>query len=126
MDTTTLGAAIALMKKIPARSIIDDNAGEGDTNKTLSADKLASEFSELKNEIEDKQDAPETAGTAGQVLGLNSNLDPVWLDQTGGGGGTSNYNSLSNKPQIGGVTLQGNKSLSDLGIQSAVEVVRLS
>lgn len=33
----------------------------------------------------------------------------------GGGGGTSNYNSLSNKPQIGGVTLQGNKSLSDLG-----------
>lgn len=44
----------------------------------------------------------------------------------GGGGGSSNYNDLSNKPQIGGVTLQGNKSLSDLGIQSAVEVVRLS
>lgn len=43
----------------------------------------------------------------------------------GGGGGTSNYNSLSNKPQIGGVTLQGNKSLSDLGIQN-VEVVRLA
>jgi len=44
----------------------------------------------------------------------------------GGGGGSSNYNDLSNKPQIGGVTLQGNKSLSDLGIQSAVEVVRLA
>ena len=44
----------------------------------------------------------------------------------GGGGGTSNYNSLSNKPQIGGVTLEGNKALSDLGIQSAVEVVRLA
>ena len=43
----------------------------------------------------------------------------------GGGGGTTNYNSLSNKPQIGGVTLQGDKSLPDLGIQN-VEVVRLA
>lgn len=37
----------------------------------------------------------------------------------GGSGGTSNYNELNNKPQIGGVTLQGNKSLADLGIASA-------
>ena len=34
----------------------------------------------------------------------------------GGGGGTTNYNGLSNKPQINGVTLQGNKALEDLGI----------
>ena len=34
----------------------------------------------------------------------------------GGGGGTSNYNDLSNKPSINGVTLSGNKSSSDLGI----------
>lgn len=34
----------------------------------------------------------------------------------GGGGGTSNYEDLSNKPQIGGVTLSGNKSASDLGL----------
>ena len=34
----------------------------------------------------------------------------------GGGGGTTNYNLLQNKPQIGGVTLQGDKSLADLGI----------
>ena len=36
----------------------------------------------------------------------------------GGGGGTTNYNQLSNKPQIGGTTLQGDKSLADLGIAS--------
>lgn len=36
----------------------------------------------------------------------------------GGGGGTTNYNQLSNKPQIAGTTLQGNKTLSDLGIAS--------
>lgn len=40
----------------------------------------------------------------------------------GGGGGTTNYNSLSNKPQINSVELSGNKSLSDLGIASAQDV----
>ena len=34
------------------------------------------------------------------------------------GGGGGNYNNLSNKPQIGGVTLQGNKSLADFGIKN--------
>ena len=34
-------------------------------------------------------------------------------------GGTSDYTILTNKPQIGGVELTGNKSLSDLGIQPA-------
>lgn len=36
---------------------------------------------------------------------------------TGGSGGTSDYNDLSNKPKINGVELKGNKSLSDLGIK---------
>ena len=34
----------------------------------------------------------------------------------GGGGGTTNYNDLENKPEINGVTLNGDKSLEDLGI----------
>lgn len=34
----------------------------------------------------------------------------------GGSGGTTNYNALVNKPKISGVTLQGDKALSDLGI----------
>lgn len=37
----------------------------------------------------------------------------------GGGGGTTNYNQLSNRPQIEGVTLSGNKSASDLGLAAA-------
>lgn len=36
----------------------------------------------------------------------------------GGGGGTSNYNDLSNKPKINGVTLSGNKTSADLGIDT--------
>ena len=38
------------------------------------------------NAISQKQNAPSSAGTAGQVLGLDSNLNPTWVDQTGGGG----------------------------------------
>ena len=34
----------------------------------------------------------------------------------GGTGGTSNYNDLTNKPQINGTTLTGNKTLDELGI----------
>lgn len=39
-----------------------------------------------------------------------------------GGSGTSNYSELSNKPSIGGVTLEGNKTLDKLGIASKQEV----
>lgn len=35
---------------------------------------------------------------------------------SGGSSGTSDYNSLSNQPQINGVTLSGNKTTSQLGI----------
>jgi hypothetical protein len=45
-------------------------------------------------------------------------LDEIAKNGSGGGGGTTNYNSLSNKPQIAGTELQGNKSLADLGIAS--------
>ena len=36
-----------------------------------------------------------------------------------GGSGTSNYNNLSNKPSINGVTLSGNKTTADLNILTA-------
>lgn len=36
--------------------------------------------------------------------------------KAGGSGGTSDYNNLNNKPSINGVTLSGNKTTSDLGI----------
>ena len=38
-----------------------------------------------------------------------------------GGGGTTNYNALSNKPEINGVPLQGNKTSADLGLGTAAE-----
>ena len=39
----------------------------------------------------------------------------------GGGGGTTNYNALENKPQINSHELSGNKSSSDLGLQDKID-----
>ena len=38
------------------------------------------------------------------------------LSKNGGGGGTTNYEDLTNKPKVNGVTLSGNKTSADLGI----------
>lgn len=58
-----------------------------------------------------------SGGSTGQVLKKKSgtNYDTEWANESGGG--TSDYSDLTNKPQINSVTLSGNKSLSDLGIQ---------
>lgn len=49
------------------------------------------------------------------------NLD-ARLDAMAGGGGSSDYSDLTNKPQINSVTLDGNKSLADLGIAAASDL----
>ena len=41
---------------------------------------------------------------------------------SGGGSGTDDYDELSNRPKIEGVTLTGNKTASDLGLLKDVEV----
>lgn len=54
--------------------------------------------------------------TDGQVLKYDETAQK-WVNGEGGGsGGTSNYNALINLPSINGVTLKGNKSLTDIGI----------
>ena len=37
-----------------------------------------------------------------------------------GSGGTTNYNDLTNKPSINGITLTGNKTSIDLGISAII------
>lgn len=41
------------------------------------------------------------------------------LDTVGGGSGVSDYNELTSQPSINNITLTGNKTLADLGIQPA-------
>lgn len=40
----------------------------------------------------------------------------ILSNKSGGGSGTINYNDLENKPKINNVTLEGNKTSSELGI----------
>lgn len=88
----------------------------------LNLDWIIKQVKQIAAALQGKQDKPELPGVSGQVLGLDENLDPVWLDNGGGGGGTTNYNSLSNKPQINGVTLSGNKTAADLGLANASDI----
>lgn len=55
-------------------------------------------------------------------LNMTTAADVESIEQTGGGGGTLNYNDLFNKPQINGVELSGNKSLDNLGIQAKLTI----
>ena len=73
--------------------------------------------------LDELEDAIPEGGTTGQVLAKKSNddFDTEWVDQTGGGG-TGDYDQLENRPQIGGVTLTGNKTLHDLGAATEAAV----
>lgn len=50
---------------------------------------------------------------------IEAYLDKI-VENGGGGGGTSDYTDLTNKPQINGQTLVGNKVSSELGLQSSI------
>ena len=52
----------------------------------IGVENLTEDIQNILNSIQQKQDAPTMSGTSGQVLGLDSNLAPVWIDQQGGGG----------------------------------------
>ena len=53
---------------------------------------------------------------AGENIALNQSGSTMTISSTASGG-SSDYTDLTNKPLINNVTLSGNKSLSDLGIQ---------
>lgn len=69
-----------------------------------------------KDELKNKQDTLVSGENIATING-QSLLNGGNIVIEGGSGGTTDYNALSNKPQIGGVELSGNKSLADLGIQ---------
>lgn len=62
-------------------------------------------------------DAPKVGSTV-RVFIPNGNMSDAFIGGGGGGGstGTTNYNNLTNKPRINGVTLSGNKTSTELGV----------
>lgn len=82
---------------------------------TLSGD-MSSEDLGLASESQ----AVPSGGTTGQVLAKKSNADNdvQWVNQESGGQGTTDYADLENKPKINNVTLSGNKTAAQLGLQA--------
>lgn len=64
--------------------------------------------------LDDINDVDITSAEDGDALVYDA-TSHKWVNGAGGGG-TSDYNHLSNKPSINGVTLSGNKTSADLGI----------
>lgn len=60
-----------------------------------------------------------TGAANNYVPTYNSTTDKLEMKPGGGGGGTSDYNDLTNKPSVNGVTLSGNKTSSQLGLVAA-------
>lgn len=76
----TLQVLCSESDQVESISALPGIVGDG-VLETLQAANLTEAINELAS---NKQDAPSSAGTAGQVLGLDSNLNPAWVDQTGG------------------------------------------
>lgn len=95
------------------------------TNKSILDQTQEAFTTELKNKLDGLNNyvlpAPTSTTLGGVKAGANITIDTDGTinAQLGSSGETSanDYEVLSNKPQIAGITLQGNKSLADLGIQ---------
>ena len=104
-------------------SVLNDNLDSQDAIMHKAFNNMAQAFSQLStyavgdivlydNELYKCHTAVTTPGS----WTGSTNWTSWTLAEGGGGGGTSDYTDLSNKPSINGVTLTGNKTTSDLGI----------
>ena len=97
---------------------ITDKNGTTTANVTNGQDGEEYDDTELRGLIAEKQNTL-VSGSNIKTINNQSLLGSGNITIEGGSGGTSDYTDLTNKPQINNVTLSGNKSLSDLGIQPA-------
>lgn len=99
--------------------------GEPDNTEPLTpTDKQQMETAIQKNtdDIIDLQNNKQNVLISGENIKTINNesiLGSGNIEIQGGGGGSSDYTDLTNKPKINNVELVGNKSLNDLGIQPA-------
>jgi hypothetical protein len=81
--------------------------------KTVYIDSLFSSISDIEDDItslESEIDTKQDELTAGEGIDITNNVISF------NGSVVTDYDDLTNKPQVNGTTLSGNKSLSDLGI----------
>lgn len=102
----------------------DDYADQNKFNENFQT--LDSVLHTMQGEVDSTKQVPAVgANDDGKVLTASYSDDTgsyAWATPSGGGGGTTDYSDLTNKPQINSVTLSGNKSLSDLGLAAAADI----
>jgi hypothetical protein len=136
-DNATETNKIATLEDIP--NPYDDtllnNKITGVSDRVTDIENIIPDNATETNKVATLEDIPELPIASENTLGMirvGANLvideDGV-LSSTGGGGGTggtSNYSELINKPKINDIVLNGNKTLTELGIQSSEEGKGLS
>lgn len=66
-----------------------------------------------------------SSGTNIADIVIDGTTIPLYAPE-GGAGGTTDYNELTNKPSIKGVTLTGNKSFTDLALYEDPDLVTIT
>lgn len=98
-------------------------------NRTVELSAQAENFA-TKEEIPEVDTAtPEKAGKVkpdGTTITVDEDGTIHAVGGGGGTGGTSDYNALTSKPSINGVTLSGNKTSADLGIEVPTKTSELT
>lgn len=69
------------------------------------------------NEISSVDDSDKVFVNDGNTLKQITVTNLMKKAPASSGGGTTDYNDLTNQPQLNGVTLEGNKTLDDIGAQ---------
>lgn len=98
-------------------------AGAADGSATAAAGSASAAASDADRAEAAANKIPTPAGSAdaGKFVAVNSAGDGYEL-QTGGGGGTTDYNALDNKPSLNGVTMEGDKQPEDYGLATKDEL----
>lgn len=100
-----------------------DSASDADGSASAAASSASAAASDAARAETAANKIPTPAGSAdaGKFVAVNSAGDGYEL-RTGGGGGTTDYNTLENKPSLNGVTMEGDKTAEDYGLATKEEL----
>lgn len=102
---------------IPAAQVNSDwNASSG-VAEIFNKPSIPTKVSDLQNDSGFEANTIESISVNGTAVTPDANKNVNIVVQ--GGGGTSDYSDLTNKPSINNVTLSGNKTASDLGLATS-------
>lgn len=115
--------AMSVAGKTGAVTLDGDDVGYSD-NYTYDSGTIGNAVSNLKTSINILEPSASASDVGKALIAKTVSGGKVTEYEFGeaGGGGTSDYSDLTNKPSINSVTLSGNKSLSDLGVASEDDV----